>query len=63
MPERIDLKTPVRRIASRFHARRMEPSNAFADGLRKQLNTTFTKENAELFSDLLARLEFGEKDK
>ncbi|OYR26043.1 hypothetical protein CES86_4097 [Brucella lupini] len=41
----------------------MEPSNAFADGLRKQLNTTFTKENAELFSDLLARLEFGEKDK
>jgi len=38
----------------------VDPSDAFADALRKQLNTTFTEEDAVLFSDLLARLEFAE---
>jgi predicted kinase len=59
MPERIDLLIPVR-TTSRFHSRRVDPSDAFADALRKQLNTTFTEEDAVLFSDLLARLEFAE---
>lgn len=62
MPERIDLNIPVRQIAPRAQPRHIQSSDAFANALKKHLNASSTNENAELFSDLLARLEFAETD-
>ncbi len=61
MPEQIPPNNSMRPSASRAKANHPQPSDAFANALRNRLNTTFTNENSDMFSNLLARLENAEK--
>jgi hypothetical protein len=61
MPERITLNNSVRRLASHAKDNHPRPSDAFAHALKKRLDTTFTDENSDLFSNLLTRLESAER--
>jgi len=61
MPEKIYLNNPGQPHAPRAKARHFEPSDVFADALRKRMNTTYTRKNEELFSELLTRLAKAER--